>query len=120
MEMPPIEHATTSDGVRVAYVRYPGTSPVHFSVNTPGTQPIALRATMSGLVGYRQRFLRGKGSIYFDWRGTGDSGPIAAEPTIDDLVADIEAVLSKIGEPVDANFVGRACFAGCLHAAQRP
>ena len=119
MEMPPIRYATTSDGLRIAYLHYPGASPPFLTVSTPGVPPLSLRATMPAYgAGRWPRFLRGRAGVYFDWRGTGSSDPIAGELSIDDLVADLDAVTNAIGEPVDATFVGRASMAGCLHAAR--
>jgi DNA-binding NarL/FixJ family response regulator len=118
MEMPPVQFTHAQDGTRIAFVRYPGTSPVHFSVNTPGAPALSLRASLPAYAGYYEHYLRGKGGVYFDWRGTGASDRIDGSLRIDDLIADIEAVASAVDEPLDGHFVGRACFAGCLHAAQ--
>ncbi|MCA9830085.1 MAG: response regulator transcription factor [Dehalococcoidia bacterium] len=119
METPPTRYATTSDGQRIAYLHYPGVSPPFLTVSTPGVPPLSLRATMPAYgAGRWPRFLRGRAGVYFDWRGTGGSDPIAGQMSLHDLVADIDAVASAIGEPVDANFVGRASLAGCLHAVR--
>jgi DNA-binding CsgD family transcriptional regulator len=121
MDTPPLQYATAIDDARIAYMRYPGTSPVHFSVNTPGAPPLLLRATLPAYgAGYYPRFLRGKSGVYFDWRGSGSSEPVDGSVGIEDLVADLEAVTAAVGEQVDGHFSGRACFAGCLHASRHP
>jgi hypothetical protein len=42
MELPPVRYATASDGVRIAYMRWPDTSPPLFSVNTPVARHLSL------------------------------------------------------------------------------
>lgn len=122
MEIPPIQYTTTSDGVRIAYQRFPGAPPPFLFVNTPASPPLSLRPTAPGLVeGLRDHFARGRAFAWFDWRGKGDSercGPDAI--TMDGMVADIDAVAGALGEPVDAKVAGDACFAACLHAARCP
>lgn len=118
MDPLPIEYAAATDGTRIAYTRYPGASPAFLGVNTPGTQAIAFRTVWQRE--FHTRFLRERSGVYFDWRGTGLSDSLRRPLSIDSLVADLEAVTLAIGEPVDARFTGRACFAGCLHAAEHP
>ena len=121
MEIPPIRYAAAADGLRIAYLRYPGASPPFLVLNTPGAPPLLLRSQVPALDGgTTRRFLRERGGVHFDWRGSGNSDPIEGTLSIDDLVADIEAVADAIGEPVDADFFGRSSFAGCIHAARFP
>ena len=58
--------------------------------------------------------------VRFDWRGTGESDRNRLPATIDDLVADIDAVIRVAPGPVDALYFGTVCFAGLSHAARHP
>jgi pimeloyl-ACP methyl ester carboxylesterase len=85
-------------------------------VNTPGTWPLTLRLKLP--VAWTPRFAPRRAHVYFDWRGTGDSDPFRGELTVDDLVADLDAVVNAVGGPVDAVCFGAACIPGCFHAAR--
>lgn len=89
-------------------------------MNSPGAPPHALRLAIPGVKDDIRRFVRARSFVMFDWRGTGGSDRPDGAIATDDLVADLEAVMAAIGEPVDARFMARACVPGCLHAARYP
>lgn len=120
MDPPPVRFATTRDGVRIAYQRWPGRSPPFFTVNTPGDPPMSVRTITPGFMNYVKGFVRDRAWAWFDWRGTGESDRLQAPFSLEDLVCDVEAVSRALGEPVDVQFIDRACFPGCIHAAREP
>ncbi|MCA9830084.1 MAG: LuxR C-terminal-related transcriptional regulator [Dehalococcoidia bacterium] len=121
MEIPPVQYAVTSDGLRIAHYRYAGASPPFLIVGSPGAIPFALSRAIPALSHKGvNRFGRGRSVVFFEWRGTGKSDPSAGALSAGDLVADLEAVTGAVREPVDGRFLGRGCLAGCLHAARYP
>lgn len=78
MELPPVRFATASDGVRIAYMRWPGESPPFLVVYKPSTPALSMKNT-PGYIGYWDEFARGRSWVMFDWRGTGHSGPIQGQ-----------------------------------------
>lgn len=117
-DWPPIEITAAADGSRVSYMRFPGSGPPFLSVRTPGAPTLSLLPRILKRERY-DRFRRGRGLIVFDWRGSGRSDPIDETLTLEDLGADLNAVIDVVGSPVDAVLYGRACFAVCQHASRQ-
>jgi DNA-binding CsgD family transcriptional regulator len=123
MELPPVRYATASDGVRIAYMRWPGESPPFLAVYVPCSPSMRFKSTPPtdrSYAGAWRRFARGRSWVMFDWRGTGLSDRITGPLTNDDLVGDLAAVTDAIGEPVDGWVAARACLPVCVHAAGDP
>ena len=120
MDVPPIQYATTGDGVRIAYMRYPGTSPAFLATYTPGTPPITHKASSPGYAAWFEAFARGQSWIWFDWRGTGSSGGIREPLNVEHLALDVDAVAQANGGPFHGWAVGRSVPPTAYHVARRP
>jgi DNA-binding CsgD family transcriptional regulator/pimeloyl-ACP methyl ester carboxylesterase len=119
---PPNQFAQARDGVRISYVVYEGAEPVFLIVNTPGAPANDFKTTspLYAGSGSADAFRRGRALVYFDWRGSGLSGPVGSTHGVDELAADLEAITAQLGAPVDARAFGMACFPLFLHAARQP
>jgi DNA-binding CsgD family transcriptional regulator len=58
--------------------------------------------------------------IWFDWRGSDLSSPVAPPISLRNLVSDLKAVMKEVGEPVDAIIAGPAAFVVLEHALEEP
>ena len=117
-DIPATRYATTSDGVRIAYMRLPGEGRPWLWLRTPVGLPMEVMAMRGSLS--RNRELAGKRPfVLFDWRGTGQSQRVFAS-SIDDLVADVAAVNATIEEPPDVLATNLSCFPACTFAAAEP
>ncbi|GAB4335256.1 MAG: hypothetical protein Kow0010_22690 [Dehalococcoidia bacterium] len=115
MDAPPVQFTRTSDGVSIAYMVWPGEGVPFLRVRTPGAMPMALSATMEDV----RRFSSDRPMVWFDWRGTGQSARQVAA-CIDDLLLDIDAVMSLIdSDVVDVLAPDMACLIACTYAVSR-
>jgi class 3 adenylate cyclase len=106
-DAPRIQYVQTEDGVRIAYTVMGEGPPLLYNPGYPFTH---FRALL-GMGPYRTTFERlasARSLILFDHRGTGSSQRDRLPESKQDLVTDVEAVLSKIAErPVAvAGFAG--------------
>jgi DNA-binding CsgD family transcriptional regulator/pimeloyl-ACP methyl ester carboxylesterase len=118
-DWPPIQFAEAEDGTRVSFRYFEGDGTPFLRVRTPGAPALSLMPRIHHLEA-GERFRRGRALILFDWRGSGESDPIRGQLTIEQLGADLDAIIDVTGGPVDAVLYGRASFAVMLHAARQP
>ncbi len=117
MATPPIQYATARDGTRIAYVRIPGESPPWLHLYTLGAPPIELDFAVKARLGYIENLAQGRATILYDHRGSGFSGRITGNLTLDDLIDDLGAVTAAVGEPMDVSVMGTGCFPALRYAA---
>jgi DNA-binding CsgD family transcriptional regulator len=112
---PPVRYTRTADGVSIAYMVWPGQGIPFLRVRVLGAMPMALSATMEDV----RLFAGDRPMVWFDWRGTGQSAR-KVPASIDDLLLDIDAVMSVIdSDEVDVLATNAACFPACTYAASR-
>lgn len=117
VEMPPIRYATARDGTAVAYTVIPGDNPPWLHLYSIGAPTIELDFSSPARLGSILNLARGRATVLYDHRGSGFSGPIRGELTLDDLVDDLRAVTLSIGQPLDVMVMGTGCFSGLAYAA---
>src|SRR5690606_24616010 len=103
---------------RIAYTIMPGASPPWLHLYSIGAPTIELDFSVGARLGYTQNLARGRASVLYDHRGSGFSGPIGAELTLDNLADDVAAVTEAIGEPMDVSVMGSGCFMAFRYAAR--
>lgn len=111
---PPVRFTRTADGVSIAYKVWPGTGVPFLRIRSLGGVPMTLEGTKGGL----HRFAGDRPMVWFDWRGTGQSAK-QLPASIDDLLLDIDAVMSVIDSDAVDVFAPGSCFLACAYAASR-
>jgi len=121
MDAPPVRYTQTTDGVRIAYIRAPGSAPPMVIVGLTQGPPAELAARIRVNREFVENVRGPQGAVEFSWRGQGLSGPFTPPLTIEDLARDVEAAVEAAGpEPVDLVAFGTGCFGACAYAARRP
>ena len=96
MDMPPIRYTHAADGTRIAYAIIPGASPPWLHIYSLGAPTIEQDISVGARLGYIQKLARGRATVLYDHRGSGYSGPIEGELTVDDLADDVAAVTEAV------------------------
>jgi class 3 adenylate cyclase/pimeloyl-ACP methyl ester carboxylesterase len=97
MTEPRIQYVQTEDGVRIAYTVMGEGPPLTYDTGYPFTHFRALLG-MGALRTFFERLASARSLILFDHRGTGSSQRDRLPESKQDLVTDLEAVLSRIAE----------------------
>ena len=96
MDAPPIQYARTEDGVNIAYWTLGNGAPVVLAPIHIAT-PVSWWIEMDETIGFLDRLAEHNSVVLFDHRGTGLSDKTTVVPSIDDQVADIDAVVDALG-----------------------
>jgi DNA-binding CsgD family transcriptional regulator/pimeloyl-ACP methyl ester carboxylesterase len=96
---------------------WPGESPAFVQAISPGGAPMLVTAQLDSTLVSVSRFAQGRSFVWFDWRGTGQSDRRPAQ-SIGELVLDLEAVISALGERPDLISPNSGCFPACTFVAQ--
>jgi DNA-binding CsgD family transcriptional regulator/pimeloyl-ACP methyl ester carboxylesterase len=118
MNMPPIHYAHARDGTRIAWTKIPGKSPPWLHVFSLGAPTIEMDFSIRARIEYIKNLARDRATILFDHRGSGFSGSLHGGLVLEDLVDDIVAVTTAVGEEVDVSVLGTGCFAAFGYAAR--
>jgi DNA-binding CsgD family transcriptional regulator/pimeloyl-ACP methyl ester carboxylesterase len=115
--MPPIRYATARDGTRIAWTKIPGESPPFLHIYTLGAPPIELDFAVDARRGSILNLAGKRATILYDPRGTGFSGPVADDVTVEDLADDLAGVMQEVAEDVDVSVMGTGALPAIVYAA---
>ena len=120
MEPAHIQYARASDGVRIAYAVYPGEGRLTLNIPPPIAPSMSIVHRLGSLTDSLDALFGGRMWARFDFRGIGFSDPPSEPISLENQVADIEAVTNTIGEEMDVFATYSSCFPALAYAACQP
>jgi DNA-binding CsgD family transcriptional regulator/pimeloyl-ACP methyl ester carboxylesterase len=115
-----IQYARATDGTRIAYAVYPGEGRLTLNIPPPIAPPMAIVHRVGSLADSLDALFDERRWARFDFRGVGFSDPPGEALSLEDQVADIEAVTNAVGEEMDVFAAYGSCFPALVYAARRP
>ena len=92
---PQIQYATTDDDVRIGYVTFGHGPPLVLAPGEPFSQ-ILLAWQVPAWLEFYERLAQRRQIVVYDGRGTGVSGKVAIESSVETQVLDLAAVLDRL------------------------